>query len=83
MAVHEDLVAKLADLEAREKALAEREAKLMAGAGKVSFSRSEKNPKFMTFKHGTKDAWPMSCTDEAWRVVVANIDLIKKGLNIK
>jgi hypothetical protein len=83
MAVHEDLVAKLADLEAREKALAEREAALNKGSGKVTFSRSEKNPKFWVFKHGTKDAWPMSSSDQAWRTVVANIDMIRKELGIK
>jgi hypothetical protein len=81
--VHEDLVAKLADLEAREKALAEREAQLAASNGAVGFSRSEKNPNFYSFKHGTRGAWPVSTTPEAWRVIVANIHLVKKGLNIK
>jgi hypothetical protein len=78
----EDLSAKLAALEARETALAEREAALAKGTGKVSFGPSEKNPKFMVFKHGTKDAWPIASTPEAWRVVVANVELIKKTLKI-
>lgn len=58
-------------------------ARLKASApapGAVSFSQSEKNPKFFTFKHGTRDAWPISTTPAAWRAVIANIKMIEAKL---
>ena len=59
--------------------LAAEKAKHAAPASPVSFGPT-KNPKFWMFKHGTKDAWPVSTTVDAWRVIVANIEVIKRGL---
>lgn len=46
----------------------------------VAFGQSEKNPKFYTFKHGLKDAWPVSTTPEVWRSIFANQEMIKAKL---
>lgn len=66
---YEDLLAMVAKLQAEK-----------VGSGTVSFSQSEKNPKFFTFKHGVKDAWPVSTTPAAWRAILANVDMIKSKL---
>lgn len=66
---YEELLAQVAELKAKT-----------APSGVVSFGRSEKNPKFWTFKHGCKDAWPVSTTPDAWRIILANIEMIKTKL---
>jgi hypothetical protein len=48
--------------------------------GVISFGRSDKNPKFFTFKHGNKEAWPVSTTVEAWRTILANVKMIEAKL---
>ena len=60
--------------------LADEKAKRSAPTGAVGFARSEKNPKFWTFKHGTAGSWPVSTTPDAWRAIVANIKMIEAKL---
>lgn len=66
---YEELLAMVAKLQSEKSA-----------PGAIGFARSEKNPKFWTFKHGTRDAWPVSTSLDAWRSIVANIDMIKSKL---
>lgn len=66
---YEELLQMVAELKAKT-----------APTGTVSFGKSEKNPKFWTFKHGCKDAWPVSTTADAWRVILANVKMIETKL---
>jgi hypothetical protein len=62
--------------------IAELEAAAAKSNGPIGFAKSEKNDKFWTFKHGTRGAWPVSTTPEAWKVIIANVDLIKRSLKV-
>lgn len=55
-------------------------AKLNTPSSPVSFGQSEKNTKFFTFKHGLKEAWPVSTTPEVWRSILANAKMIEAKL---
>lgn len=66
---YEELLAQVAALKAQA-----------VPASAIGFAQSEKNPKFWTFKHGSRDAWPISTTPDAWRAIINNIDMIKSKL---
>jgi hypothetical protein len=57
-------------------------AKNSSGSNKeVTFGRSERNPKFYTFKHGISgEAWPVSTSAKVWRMILANAKLIEANL---
>lgn len=49
-------------------------------ASAIGFAQSKTNPKFWTFKHGTRDAWPVSTSVPAWRAILANVKMIESKL---